>query len=158
MRMSSSEPTKDSSCPFPRIAQALLVIEAAGTKEIRSFPINEHFGIGNDHSDLRAVWRATLLYGSGGEGRTRSGESLALSNIQGIGGSILPMSSHGLVSSALFLCVGVLYDRHKTRLDLLDIMEVQWAPCRISLPFSYLPLWPIWVYLVLAALSGNFSS
>ncbi|KAI3472754.1 hypothetical protein Pfo_030338 [Paulownia fortunei] len=44
------------------------------------------------------------------------GESLALSNIQGIGGSILPMSSHGLVSSALFLCVGVLYDRHKTRL------------------------------------------
>ncbi|KAI5638326.1 hypothetical protein M9H77_00025 [Catharanthus roseus] len=43
-------------------------------------------------------------------------ESLALSNIQGIGGSILPMSSHGLVSSALFLCVGVLYDRHKTRL------------------------------------------
>ena len=26
------------------------------------------------------------------------------------------MLSHGLVSSALFLCVGVLYDRHKTRL------------------------------------------
>ncbi|KAI5653997.1 hypothetical protein M9H77_31184 [Catharanthus roseus] len=43
-------------------------------------------------------------------------ESLALSNIQGIGGSILLMSSRGLVSSALFLCVGVLYDRHKTRL------------------------------------------
>ncbi|CAK7324406.1 unnamed protein product [Dovyalis caffra] len=34
----------------------------------------------------------------------------------GIGGSILPMLSHGLVPSALFLCVGVLYDRHKTRL------------------------------------------
>ncbi|XBJ03256.1 hypothetical protein VPH35_022454 [Triticum aestivum] len=34
----------------------------------------------------------------------------------GIGGSILLMLSHGLVSSALFLCVGVLYDRHKTRL------------------------------------------
>ncbi|CAN4115640.1 unnamed protein product [Withania somnifera] len=48
--------------------------------------------------------------------RAAAGESLALSNIQGIGGSILPMSSHGLVSSALFLCVGVLYDRHKTRL------------------------------------------
>ena len=44
------------------------------------------------------------------------GGSLALSNIQGIGGSILPMLSHGLVPSALFLCVGVLYDRHKTRL------------------------------------------
>nr|YP_009940669.1 NADH dehydrogenase subunit 4 [Passiflora edulis]QNZ92486.1 NADH dehydrogenase subunit 4 [Passiflora edulis] len=37
-------------------------------------------------------------------------------NIQGIGGSILPMLSHGLVPSALFLCVGFLYDRHKTRL------------------------------------------
>nr|QKO26894.1 NADH dehydrogenase subunit 4 [Pandanus tectorius]QKO26896.1 NADH dehydrogenase subunit 4 [Sararanga sinuosa] len=37
-------------------------------------------------------------------------------NIQGIGGSILPMSSHGLVPPALFLSVGVLYDRHKTRL------------------------------------------
>ncbi|CAB4294328.1 unnamed protein product [Prunus armeniaca] len=44
------------------------------------------------------------------------GEYLPLSNIQGIGGSILPMLSHGLVPSALFLCVGVLYDRHKTRL------------------------------------------
>ena len=37
-------------------------------------------------------------------------------NMQGIEGSILLMLSHGLVSSALFLCVGVLYDRHKTRL------------------------------------------
>ena len=44
------------------------------------------------------------------------GEYLALSNIQGIGGSIPPMSSHGPVPPALFLCVGVLYDRHKTRL------------------------------------------
>ena len=60
----------------------------------------------------------TILYGSGGNRRTpiSGGESLALSNIQGIGGSIPPMLSHGLVSSALFLCVGVLYDRHKTRL------------------------------------------
>ena len=59
-----------------------------------------------------------ILYGSGGNRRTliSGGESLALSNIQGIGGSILPMLSHGLVPSALFLCVGVLYDRHKTRL------------------------------------------
>jgi NADH-ubiquinone oxidoreductase chain 4 len=36
-------------------------------------------------------------------------------NPQGIEGSILLMLSHGLVSSALFLCVGSLYDRHKTR-------------------------------------------
>nr|UTM91946.1 NADH dehydrogenase subunit 4 [Gastrodia angusta]WNH36719.1 NADH dehydrogenase subunit 4 [Gastrodia angusta] len=48
--------------------------------------------------------------------RYKWGESLALSNIQGIGGSIPPMSSHGLVPPALFLCVGVLYDRHQTRL------------------------------------------
>lgn len=37
-------------------------------------------------------------------------------NIQGIEGSIILMLSHGIVSSALFLCIGVLYDRHKTRL------------------------------------------
>lgn len=37
-------------------------------------------------------------------------------NPQGMEGSILLMLSHGIVSSALFLCVGVLYDRHKTRL------------------------------------------
>lgn len=37
-------------------------------------------------------------------------------NPQGIEGSILLMLSHGLVSPALFLCVGALYDRHKTRL------------------------------------------
>ena len=37
-------------------------------------------------------------------------------NMQGIEGSVLLMLSHGLVASALFLCIGVLYDRHKTRL------------------------------------------
>jgi len=37
-------------------------------------------------------------------------------NFQGIEGAILLMLSHGLVASALFLCVGILYDRHKTRL------------------------------------------
>nr|YP_009040978.1 NADH dehydrogenase subunit 4 [Tetraphis pellucida]AIB08436.1 NADH dehydrogenase subunit 4 [Tetraphis pellucida] len=37
-------------------------------------------------------------------------------NIQGIEGSILLMLSHGPISSALSICVGVLYDRHKTRL------------------------------------------
>lgn len=37
-------------------------------------------------------------------------------NLQGIEGSILLMLSHGLVSSALFLCVGMLYDRFKTRI------------------------------------------
>ena len=35
---------------------------------------------------------------------------------QGIEGSIIQMISHGLVSAALFLCVGVLYDRLHSRL------------------------------------------
>lgn len=37
-------------------------------------------------------------------------------NVQGVEGSIILMLSHGLVSSALFLCVGILYDRYKTRI------------------------------------------
>jgi NADH-quinone oxidoreductase subunit M len=36
-------------------------------------------------------------------------------NQQGIDGAIFQMLSHGLVSAALFLCVGVLYDRMHTR-------------------------------------------
>nr|YP_009138139.1 NADH dehydrogenase subunit 4 [Calliarthron tuberculosum]AKG26269.1 NADH dehydrogenase subunit 4 [Calliarthron tuberculosum] len=37
-------------------------------------------------------------------------------NTQGVEGSIILMLSHGLVSSALFLCVGILYDRYQTRI------------------------------------------
>jgi proton-translocating NADH-quinone oxidoreductase chain M len=37
-------------------------------------------------------------------------------NTQGVEGSVMLMVSHGLVSPALFLLVGALYDRHKTRL------------------------------------------
>jgi len=37
-------------------------------------------------------------------------------NLQGLEGSIIQQLSHGLVSGALFLVVGVLYDRHHTRL------------------------------------------
>jgi NADH-quinone oxidoreductase subunit M len=37
-------------------------------------------------------------------------------NIQGLEGSLIIMLSHGFVSSALFLCIGVLYERHHTRL------------------------------------------
>jgi proton-translocating NADH-quinone oxidoreductase chain M len=36
-------------------------------------------------------------------------------NCPGIEGSMFLMLSHGIVSSALFLCVGVLYDRHHSR-------------------------------------------
>ena len=37
-------------------------------------------------------------------------------NFQGIQGAIYQMLSHGIVSAALFLCVGVVYDRMHTRL------------------------------------------
>jgi NADH-quinone oxidoreductase subunit M len=36
-------------------------------------------------------------------------------NVQGIEGALMQMISHGLVSGALFLCVGVVYDRLHTR-------------------------------------------
>lgn len=36
-------------------------------------------------------------------------------NSQGILGAILLMISHGIVSGALFLCIGILYERHHTR-------------------------------------------
>lgn len=66
-------------------------------------------------------------------------------NAQGISGSILLMLSHGLVSPALFLCAGVLYDRHKTRLlryyagcartmPLFAILFVFFTMANISLP------------------------
>ena len=35
---------------------------------------------------------------------------------QGLEGSIIQMLSHGLISAALFLCVGVLYDRYNSRM------------------------------------------
>jgi len=37
-------------------------------------------------------------------------------NKQGLDGSIIQMISHGLISAALFLCVGVLYDRYQSRM------------------------------------------
>ena len=37
-------------------------------------------------------------------------------NVQGVEGAILLMLSHGFVASALFLCVGTVYDRTHTRL------------------------------------------
>lgn len=39
-------------------------------------------------------------------------------NIYGLEGSIFLMVSHGLVSSALFLCVGLIYERYHTRIIL----------------------------------------
>ena len=40
-------------------------------------------------------------------------------NSQGLEGAIFQMLSHGIVSGALFLCVGVIYDRMHTRKLLL---------------------------------------
>ena len=37
-------------------------------------------------------------------------------NQQGLEGSIIQMISHGLVSAGLFLCVGIVYDRHGSRM------------------------------------------
>jgi len=37
-------------------------------------------------------------------------------NVQGVEGAIYLMVAHGVVSAALFFCVGVLYDRHHSRL------------------------------------------
>ena len=37
-------------------------------------------------------------------------------NAQGLEGALLQQLAHGLVSSALFFCVGILYDRHHSRL------------------------------------------
>ncbi|AGA64262.1 NADH-ubiquinone oxidoreductase chain M [Liberibacter crescens BT-1] len=36
-------------------------------------------------------------------------------NIQGVQGSVFQMLSHGIISSALFLCIGIIYDRLHTR-------------------------------------------
>jgi NADH-quinone oxidoreductase subunit M len=48
---------------------------------------------------------------------------------QGIDGAIYLMISHGIVSSALFFCIGILYDRFHTRLlvkfsGLVEIMPI----------------------------------
>lgn len=37
-------------------------------------------------------------------------------DVSGIEGSIILMLSHGIISSALFFCVGILYDRYNTRI------------------------------------------
>ena len=56
-------------------------------------------------------------------------------NMQGVEGSVMQMISHGIVSSALFLGVGVIYDRHHTRLLKYYGGLVQVMPLFISLLF-----------------------
>jgi proton-translocating NADH-quinone oxidoreductase chain M len=59
-------------------------------------------------------------------------------NIQGIEGSILQMVSHGIVSSALFFSVGILYDRYHTRLLKYYGGIVQVMPVFISIFFIFI--------------------
>lgn len=59
-------------------------------------------------------------------------------NIQGIGGSILQMISHGVVSSALFFSVGILYDRYHTRIVKYYGGLVQVMPLYISFLFIFI--------------------
>ena len=59
-------------------------------------------------------------------------------NIQGIEGSILQMISHGIVSSALFFSVGILYDRYHTRLLKYYGGMVQVMPIFISIFFLFI--------------------
>ena len=54
-------------------------------------------------------------------------------NAQGLEGSIIQQLSHGLVSGALFLCVGVVYDRAHTRLVKYYSGLVQTMPVYITI-------------------------
>jgi len=56
-------------------------------------------------------------------------------NVQGLEGSILQMISHGVVSSALFFLVGILYDRYHTRLLKYYGGIVQVMPVFVSIFF-----------------------
>lgn len=58
-------------------------------------------------------------------------------NLQAIEGSILLMLSHGLVSSALFMCVGLIYDRHKTRIIKYYSGLIQVMPIYITIFFIF---------------------
>ena len=66
-------------------------------------------------------------------------------NIQGVEGAILQQLSHGLVSGALFLCIGVIYDRHHTRLIKYYGGLAHTMPLYITFSFSL--LWPTLLYL-----------
>jgi NADH-quinone oxidoreductase subunit M len=63
-------------------------------------------------------------------------------NQQGLDGAIFQMISHGFVSGALFLCVGVIYDRMHTReIDAYGGLVVRmpaYARSSCSSP------WPMW--------------
>jgi NADH:ubiquinone oxidoreductase subunit 4 (subunit M) len=59
-------------------------------------------------------------------------------NLQGLEGSLFLMFSHALVSSALFICVGFLYDRYKTRIILYYSGLTQLMPLFSSIFFIFI--------------------
>ena len=74
-------------------------------------------------------------------------------NRQGIEGAMIVMLSHGLVSAALFLCVGVVYDRLHTR----EIAPTAASPttCRATRCCSWCSPWPASGCRARAALSAS---
>nr|YP_010620113.1 NADH dehydrogenase subunit 4 [Periphykon beckeri]WAX04149.1 NADH dehydrogenase subunit 4 [Periphykon beckeri] len=60
-------------------------------------------------------------------------------NINGIEGSIILMLSHGIISSAMFFCVGILYDRYNSRIIKYFTGLVQVMPifCIFFMFFSF---------------------
>ena len=58
-------------------------------------------------------------------------------DLPAVEGSILLMLSHGLVSSALFMCVGIIYDRHKTRIIKYYSGLIQVMPIFITIFFIF---------------------
>ncbi len=65
--------------------------------------------------------------------------ALFSNNIYGINGSIYFMLSHGFISSALFLLIGILYDRYHTRIVKYFKGLVLFLPL-FSIFFSYFSL------------------
>jgi NADH:ubiquinone oxidoreductase subunit 4 (subunit M) len=59
-------------------------------------------------------------------------------NFDGIFGSIMLMLGHGIISSALFLLIGVLYDRHHTKLIKYFSGLIQVMPIFSSILFFFI--------------------
>jgi NADH-quinone oxidoreductase subunit M len=64
--------------------------------------------------------------------------------IQGVAGGVFQMISHGIVSGALFLCVGIVYDRMHTREiaaygGLVNRMPLYWCSWSSPWPMSVCP-------------------
>ena len=83
---------------------------------------------------------------------------------QGIDGAVFQMISHGLVSGALFLCVGVVYDRMHTReiaaygglvhrMPLYAFIFMLFTMANVGLPGTFTPpparSWPLWIRFIL---------